>query len=90
MGLPYFVRAHLYVGGAHIHKRVLRGRAVRRTSPSCHSARSKGSAFETGPGVPVQSAVSAHAGMLYGVQPSQNRQLRSVFIISLRTAGMLS
>ena len=28
MGLPYFVRAHLYVGGAHIHKRALRGRAV--------------------------------------------------------------
>ena len=49
MGLPYLVRAHLYVGGAHIYKRALRGRAVRRTSPSCHSARSKGSAFEPGP-----------------------------------------
>ena len=37
MGLPYFVRAHLYVGGAHIHKRALRG------------GRIKGVAFGTGP-----------------------------------------
>ena len=103
MGLPYFVRAHLYVGGAHIHERALRGRAVRRTSPSpfwanqrrCLWNRSSRTGLLRGErsyadGVPVQSAVSAHAGMLYGVQPSQNRQLRSVFIISLRTAGMLS
>ena len=30
---PLLVRAHLYVGGAHIHKRALRGRAIRGTAP---------------------------------------------------------
>ena len=76
MGLPYFVRAHLYVGGAHIHKRALRGRAVRRTSPSpfwanqrrCLWNRSSRTELLRGErsyadGVPVQSAVSAHAGI---------------------------
>ena len=95
MGLPYFVRAHLYVGGAQVHKRALRGRAVRANQRRCLWNRSSRTELLRGErsyadGVPVQSAVSAHAGMLYGVQPSQNRQLRSVFIISLRTAGMLS
>ena len=49
MGLPYFVRAHLYVGEAHIHKRALRGRAVHRTSPLHLVVQSKGAAFETAP-----------------------------------------